>query len=89
MAIIIAIVIVVIYLASPLVGKAVLLLINTVIHDPIPFIDEIIMWIGLLHHLDQALCVADYIRDHKKTIIKIAIFVGIAIILMVLLLIAS
>lgn len=70
MSLIIALIILVIYLASPLIGKAVLLLINTVIHDPIPFIDEIIMWIGLLQHLDRALCIADYIRDHKKAIKK-------------------
>lgn len=87
MSVIIALIILVIYLASPLIGKSVLLLINTVIHDPIPFIDEIIMWIGLLQHLDRALYIADYIRDHKKAIKKIAIIVGVTILLVVFLII--
>lgn len=89
MALIVALIILVIYLASPLIGKAVLLLVNTFIHDPIPFIDEIIMWIGLLQHLDRALRIVDYIREHKKTIKKIAIIVGAAILLVVFLVIVS
>lgn len=87
MALLLAFIILVIYLASPLLGKAVLLLINTFIHDPIPFIDEIIMWIGLLQHLDRALYIADYIRDHKETIKKIAIIAGAVILLVVFLII--
>lgn len=87
MSLIIALVILAIYLASPLIGKAVLLLINTVIQDPIPLIDEIIMWFGIIRHLDQTLNIADYISEHKKIVKGMAIVVGGAILLVVFLVI--
>lgn len=89
MSVIIALIILVIYLASPLIGKAVLLLINTVIHDPIPYVDEIIMWIGLAQHLDRVLCIVEYIQDHKKTVKKVAIIAGVGILLVVFLVITA
>lgn len=87
MALIVALVLLVIYLLSPLVGKIALLFVNTVLPDPIPYIDEIIMWLGLLQHLERALYIAEFINEHKETIKKVAIIIGAIILLLVFLVI--
>lgn len=87
MVILLAIIILVLYLASPLIGKVALLIINTVIHDPIPFVDEIIMWIGLMQHVNRALNILEYIRNHKKLVKTVAAIVGVCIMLLVFLVI--
>lgn len=63
--IVVAIIILVIYLACPLIGKIVLLAANTFIPDPIPFVDEAIMWIGLLFHMVRVLEIAAFVSEHK------------------------
>ena len=87
MSLIVALVLLVIYLLSPLVGKIALLFVNTVLPDPIPYIDEIIMWLGLLQHLERALYIAEFINEHKETIKKVAIIIGAIILLLVFLVI--
>lgn len=87
MALIVALVLLVIYLLSPLVGKIALLFVNTVLPDPIPYIDEIIMWLGLLQHLERALYIAEFINEHKETIKKVVIIIGAIILLLIFLVI--
>lgn len=80
-----AIFILLIYFACPLAGKAALLLANTVLPDPIPYVDEIIMWIGLLKDLSRLMDIAFYVRTHKETIKKVLIGVGIGLGILILL----
>ena len=85
MSIILAIIVLALYIASPLVGKVVLLIINSVVYDPIPFVDEIIMWIGLMQHLIRALDILEYIREHKKVIKTVVKIVGVCILVLIFL----
>jgi hypothetical protein len=78
--IILAIFILLIYFASPLIGKIVLLIANQFIPDPIPFVDEIIMYVGLFAHLNRLLHITNFIALHKKVIKKILLILLIAIV---------
>lgn len=89
MTLIIAIIILVIYLACPLIGKALLLFVNTVIQDPIPFVDEIIMWIGFLSNLSRTLEVAAFTRKHKATIKKVGLIFGAIVALLIICIVLS
>ena len=73
MMLILAIIILSIYFVCPLIGKLALLLANMVLPDPIPFVDEIIMWVGLLMDLSKLMDIAIFIRTHAKTIKKVLI----------------
>lgn len=42
-----------IYMKAPLLGKLLVLIINFFVPDPIPYIDEILMFFGLLRHFDD------------------------------------
>lgn len=87
MSVIIAVIILSIYLVCPIIGKCALLLANTILPDPVPFVDEFIMWIGLFAHLSRLMRIADFVRTHKKavTISAISILV-LAVLLLILLL---
>ncbi len=84
---ILAIVVLIIYLCCPIIGKVILLALNTFLPDPIPFVDEIIMWLGLCMNLAKfGVFISDitekafsYIKMHKN------IFIAIGIIILVLL----
>lgn len=84
MAVIVAIIVLAIYLACPLVGKIALLLVNTVLPDPLPFVDEIIMWIGLLINLSRLMSIAEFIQNHKKMVYTITVMIIILIISVIL-----
>lgn len=84
MTVVAAIVILGIYLTCPIVGKIALLLANSVLPDPIPFVDEFIMWIGLFAHLSRLLRVAEFIRDHKR-VLTLALVAVILMLLLILL----
>ncbi len=79
---IIAIIILGIYVACPIIGKIALLLANSVIPDPIPFVDEAIMWISLCMHLNRLCSVAEFISKHKVLSAIIGI-ISIVVIIMV------
>lgn len=54
-----------IYFISPLIGKIALLIVNTILPDPIPYADEIIMWLGLLTKLSFLANLAIFIAKFK------------------------
>lgn len=85
MMVIVAVLILAIYLASPIVGKIALLLVNTVLPDPIPFVDEIIMWIGLIMNLIRLMEIAEFIREHKKAIIVTLVLLFVVVLFIVIL----
>lgn len=84
MAVIVAIIVLAIYLACPLIGKIALLLANTVLPDPLPFVDEIIMWIGLLMNLSRLMSIAEFVQKHKKMIYITTIIITVLVILVIL-----
>lgn len=79
MMILVSIIIMGIYITSPIIGKIALLLANMVLPDPIPFVDEFIMWIGLFTHLSRLMDVAEFIRNHK-----VGVMVGVIILMLIL-----
>lgn len=87
MMLIAALVIMSIYLVCPIVGKIALLLANTILPDPIPFVDEFIMWVSLLVHLSRLMSIAEFVRTHKVICITASIILLILIILLFALLI--
>lgn len=68
-----------IYLVCPFWVKPILLLINTIIPDPIPFVDEVIMWGGLLSKLATLGRISEFVSENKK--MSIVIGFGIIIVL--------
>lgn len=82
MAVIVAVIVMIIYLLCPLIGKIALLMVNTVVPDPIPFVDEFIMWVGLMHNLSRMTKIALFIKEHK--FLSFLIFVCIIIALFIL-----
>ena len=85
MLIIVAVIIFIIYLACPIIGKIVLLLANSILPDPVPYIDEIIMWIGLFMHLNRLMRIAEFISEHKKAVVISVIVVVIVILVLIIL----
>lgn len=85
MMVILAIIILSIYFVCPIVGKIALLLANMVLTDPIPLVDEIIMWVGLLMDLSRLMDVAEFVRTHKETIKKALLGVGVGLGILLLL----
>lgn len=84
-----AIIILSIYFVCPIIGKIALLLANTVLPDPIPFVDEVIMWIGLLMNLSRLMDIAMFIREHKQTVKKVLAGIGIILGIFILLILAG
>lgn len=77
MLIIAVIMILLIYSACPLMIKIVLLIANSIVPDPIPFVDEFIMWIGLFIHISRLMRVTEFVYMHKKFIMLFCcLFVG-------------
>lgn len=72
MMVIVAIMILSIYFVCPIIGKIALLLANTVLPDPMPFVDEFIMWVGLFAQLSRLLRMAEFIRTHRSFCIAVA-----------------
>lgn len=70
-----------IFIASPLIGKVVLLAVNFVIPDPLPYVDEIVMvgsTIGnALGWLTKFAKLFDFVATHKV----LSIFIGVAIVI--------
>lgn len=66
MLIIAAIILLLIYIACPLVVKIVLLIANSIVPDPVLFIDEFIMWIGLFLHFIRLMLIAEFVYMRKK-----------------------
>ena len=58
-------IILIVYLACPIAGKIVLLIANTFIPDPIPFVDEFIMVVGLLTNIVRVGKIGTFITEHK------------------------
>lgn len=83
MMIVAAIFIICIYLVCPIVGKIALLLANTILPDPLPFVDEFIMWIGLLTHLSRLMDIAEFVRTHKTAVTVGAIALALLLILII------
>ena len=75
MGIIFAVVVICVYMVCPLIGKVVLLISNTFLPDPIPFVDEIIMWIGLMMHLARLQMMFEFIGRHKKAFLAILLII--------------
>lgn len=84
MLIIVAIIILIIYLACPIIGKLALILANSILPDPVPYIDEIIMWIGLLMHLSRLMRIAEFIQEHKKAVVFCLITIIVVILLILI-----
>lgn len=63
--IIIYLIMISIYCVSPLPLQFIMLIINTLVPDPIPILDELIMYIGFINKLSSLENILDFIVDHK------------------------
>lgn len=66
-----------IYCCLPLPLQIPILLLNTMLPDPIPYLDEIIMYASTLKKLARLASVIEWIEDH--TALAIAIFIGVVV----------
>lgn len=66
MIILIIIIAMLIYLALPWYLQLVAIAINTLLPDPIPFLDEIIMYSALLMKIYRAVTMVEWISEHPK-----------------------
>ncbi|MBU3112701.1 hypothetical protein [Clostridium lacusfryxellense] len=71
--IIIAIIVLLFFLAAPLKTKIVLAIINIFLPDPIPYVDEFIMWGNIFLNITKAKRIIEFVWDHKA----LSIFCGI------------
>jgi len=71
--IIVGIIVLAIYAKIPIIGKIIMLIINSYFHDPIPYVDEIIMWAGLFQNITRTNDIIDWITLHKKLSVFLAI----------------
>lgn len=71
--IIIAIIFLLFFLVAPIRTKIVLAIINIFFPDPIPYVDEFIMWGNLLMNLAKLGRIIEFIEAHKR----LSIFCGI------------
>lgn len=78
--IIIAIIFLLFYIAAPIRTKIVLAFINIFFPDPIPYLDEFIMWGNLLMNLAKVGRIIEFIEEHRH----LSIFCGIIIVIMML-----
>lgn len=69
MSLLVSIFILGIYFISPFIGKIALLITNTILPDPIPYVDEIIMWVGLLTRLSVLANLAVFVAKFKYIIL--------------------
>lgn len=72
-----------IFIACPLIGKLILLVLNVIVPDPLPYIDEIVM-IGstagnVLGAVSKADKLIDFISEHKV----VGVILGIVLILII------
>lgn len=58
-----------------------------IVPDPIPFVDEFIMWAGLFMHLYRLMSIAEFIQNHKKAVLWVSIGIALVILLVILVLI--
>lgn len=72
-----------IYIALPLPGQLLFLLLNAFIPDPVPYVDEIVMTISTTRKLGKAVEIWDWINSHKAlaAVIGICLLVAVIIIL--------
>lgn len=68
-----------IYFVLPLAVQLILFVINAIVPDPIPYLDEIIMVGGILSKLKKLDDIEDFISEHK--VLSCIIAVGIVILL--------
>lgn len=75
--------IVCVYIVSPLGGRILIFLINMIIPDPFPYIDEVLMFAGIVSKAIFVMKVEEFLEEHP--IIKIiAIVLTIIVIIMIL-----
>lgn len=74
------------YIAMPLIGKLVLMVINAFITDPLPYIDEIIMFFSMGKHLTKLEDMVTHIQLHKVAYKRIGTIVVITVIALIILL---
>ena len=70
--IILYIVLYLLFAVAPIMGKIVLFVLNLYIPDPIPFIDEIVMFASITHKI---YFISDQWENHKLRTILIGIFI--------------
>lgn len=72
-----------IYMLCPLIGKIILVIVNSFIPDPLPYLDECVMWLGIILNIKRALNITDFILRHRIiTIILIVLaIIGIYIVI--------
>lgn len=63
--IIIALIFLMFFIVAPLRTKIVLFLINSVLPDPIPYVDEVIMCANILSNIIKAINIVEYLSEHK------------------------
>lgn len=75
-----------VYVALPLWAKIIVLAINSLFPDPIPVLDEVLMFASIINDIvkiGKAMVIAEWIRNHKA--ITAAIAVGVLVVLIVVL----
>lgn len=75
MIIIVYVIGIMVYLALPFPAQIVVLLFNTIIPDPIPFVDEIIMYGSAMQKYARAVSILEWITNHKVLSIILAIVI--------------
>ena len=55
----------IVYMAFPIKAKIVIMLLNFFLPDPIPWVDEFIMLVGIVAKMDKAVRVWEFITRHK------------------------
>lgn len=73
---------VLVYLCLPFPIQLIFLLLNSFFPDPIPYIDEIIMYAGIMKKIINAVNVIDWIEEHPK----IAIIIGSVLLILIIVL---
>lgn len=82
--IIILIILTFVYVALPLWAKFIVLIINSFIPDPIPVLDEVLMFAATINDMikiQKAMLISQWIRSHK--VLSICIILGIVLLIAV------
>ena len=72
------------YVAMPLAGKLVVIVINAFVSDPLPMIDEIFMFLSLGKHLDRLEKITNFVQGHRVAVKRVGIICIIAIIVAII-----
>lgn len=79
MIIIVYVIGIMVYLALPFPAQIGVLLFNTIISDPIPFVDEIIMYGSAMQKCAKAVSILEWITKHKVLTIILTIAIVICV----------